>query len=59
MKYPLFCHSGFDRSPQWTYWFRIFGWGLCITTKPPMFSERMGMRIVLRFGRIGISMVTP
>ncbi|KKN72966.1 hypothetical protein LCGC14_0405200 [marine sediment metagenome] len=39
------------------FWFRIFGKGLAIVNKkknPPLFSERNGIRKVLRVGNYGV-----
>lgn len=40
-------------------WFRIAGYGLSITTDPPMFSERHGYRKVLRLFGVGFEILKP
>jgi hypothetical protein len=40
-------------------WFRVFGYGLVITTMQPMFSERNGYAKVLRAFGVKIGFLRP
>jgi len=44
---------------KYGFWFRIFGYGLCVAIDSPvLFSERVGVsRKVLRVGRVKIELL--
>lgn len=41
------------------FWFRIFGYGLCITTNAPTFSERNGYEKSVRVFGVKFEVLTP
>lgn len=47
------------QSGHFGFWFRVFGYGLCISTMEPNFSERNGYTKTLRIGRIKIKALKP
>ncbi len=44
----LFSYSFSRGNGQWCLWFRLFGYGFSISNTPPLFSERAGLRKVVR-----------
>lgn len=52
--------TAFKTSNYWGAWFRVFGYGLVITTMEPMFSERNGyQKYYFRVFRVKIQLLTP
>ena len=61
-KYPFWCHCRYydPANKTFTYWFRIFGFGLCISSNQTHdFSERMGIKKPLRIGNIAFEVLKP
>lgn len=47
-------------APEWRCYFRVCGYGLYISwRKKPTFSERMGLRKLLRIGRLVVEVLRP
>lgn len=59
MSYPIFSCDGLRNDDYLSFWFRIFGYGLVVTTAPPLFSDRMGYTKSLRIGRLRIKGLKP
>jgi hypothetical protein len=51
MKHPFISFSWFT-APSFGMWLRVYGYGICITTMDPLFSERMGYKKTWRIGRL-------
>ena len=54
-----FCGTAWRQGDHWGMWFRVFGYGLVITTMQPMFSERNGYAKVLRAFGVKIGFLRP
>jgi len=50
----VFCYAAWRLESDWGFWFRIFGYGMAVSTMTPMFSERFGYRKIWRIGRVKI-----
>lgn len=50
----LFCCTAWRQGKHWGAWFRLFGYGLCVTTMEPVFSERYGYAKTIRIFGIKI-----
>jgi hypothetical protein len=51
--------TGFRQGKDWGFWFRIFGYGLAVSTLQPLFSERNGYRRTFRIFGIKIEALAP
>lgn len=51
--------TAWKQGPRWGAWFRLFGYGLCVSNQPPMFSERYGYTRPLRIGGVKIGGLKP
>lgn len=60
MKYGIVCGSAWRMSDHWGVWFRIFGYGLAVSTMTPLFSERSGYATgYVRIGKVKIKILKP
>jgi len=59
MKLGIFSCEGFRQGKDWGFWFRIFGYGLAVSTMKPMFSERNGLRKTVRILGVKFETLTP
>jgi len=41
------------------FWFRVLGYGLSVSTDPPLFSERNGLKKVVRVFGVKIELLAP
>lgn len=55
----LLCGTAWRQGGYWGVWFRVFGYGLVITTMQPMFGERNGNAKVLRVFGVKVGFLRP
>lgn len=51
--------SAWRQGKHWGMWFRIFGYGLVLSTMQPIFSERNGYAKAVRVFGIKIAILKP
>jgi len=54
-----FCGTAWRQDKDWGAWFRVFGYGLVITTMQPMFSERNGYAKAFRLFGVKVALLRP
>jgi hypothetical protein len=55
----LIAWHGWRTDNDWGFWFRVFGYGVAVSTMVPNFSERNGYTPYLRFGRVKLVGLRP
>jgi hypothetical protein len=49
----------FSTNHYFIFWFRVFGYGLLVSTMTPLFSERYGYRKVIRIFGVKFEFLRP
>ena len=52
-------HHAWADGKHWCAWFRVFGYGLVLSTVPPLFSERNGYTRALRVFGVRVGVLRP
>lgn len=55
----IFSGAKFKLGKDWGFWFRIFGYGIAVSTLKPVFSERNGYTKIIKIGRVKIKLLKP
>lgn len=53
------CGDAFKQGKNWGFWFRVFGYGVAVSTMKPMFSERVGARKTVRIFGVKLEWLKP
>lgn len=59
IKERFFSSYGQRTGEHWSFWFRIYGYGLAFSTMGLLFSERNGYSKVLQLGKIKVKWLRP
>ncbi len=53
----MISYAGFRQGEDWGFWFRVFGYGIAVSTMSPLFSERHGFRKAIRVFGVKIELL--